>query len=103
MQALANELVGYLAVTDKAFKASLAEHLCRIIQKFSPSVRWYVDMLLKVMLTAGAHVQVRCQYSCSNSCRCFGTEYMVGKFWEFGGFKSTFASQHATWGHIFHA
>jgi hypothetical protein len=64
MQALANELVGYLTVTDKAFKGSLAEHLCRIIQKFSPSVRWYVDMLLKVMLTAGAHVQVCCQYSC---------------------------------------
>jgi hypothetical protein len=58
MQALASELVGYLAVTDKAFKGSLAEHCCRVIQKFSPNVRWYVDMLLKVMLTAGPYVQV---------------------------------------------
>lgn len=59
LQALAKELVAYLAVTDEAFKGSLTEHLCRVVQRYAPSARWYVDTLLQIMLIAGSYVQVR--------------------------------------------
>lgn len=59
MQALSAELLGYLEVTDEAFKPSLAEHLCLLTQKFSPTTRWYIDQLLKIMVAAGTYVTVR--------------------------------------------
>lgn len=59
MQALSAELLAYLEVTDEAFKPSLTEHLCLLTQKFSPSTRWYIDQLLKIMVAAGSFVTVR--------------------------------------------
>ena len=58
VQALSKELVSNLETTDEAFKPSLTEHICTLLQKYSPSTRWFVDQLLKVMVTAGEHVQV---------------------------------------------
>eukprot|EP00892_Ulva_mutabilis_P011372 jgi/Ulvmu1/8607/UM046_0005.1 len=57
VKALSRELVAHLEATDDAFKPSLAEHLCTLLQKHSPSTRWYVDQLLRVMVIAGEHLQ----------------------------------------------
>ena len=59
MQALAKELIAYLAVTDAAFRPSLADHLCRLVQRFAPTTRWFVDSLLNIFVIAGPHVDVR--------------------------------------------
>lgn len=59
IEALAKELLAYLAVTDAAFKPSLTEHLSTLVQRFSPTDRWYVDNILTIMVSADVHVKVR--------------------------------------------
>ena len=53
---LINELLDYLKICEKAFKAQLTEKICMLIQKFLTNARSYIDAMLRVLVEAGDFV-----------------------------------------------
>ena len=60
MQGLMAELLAHLATADSAFAATLADAVARLVLRFAPRPRWYLDNLMAILVVAGTHVAVRC-------------------------------------------
>jgi len=54
---MTKELLNYLLVADTEFKEDLCSRICFVVEKYSPSRRWQIDTLIKVMCLAGNFVQ----------------------------------------------
>lgn len=46
-----------LSVNDPEFLKELTSHICLICDKHSPTKRWYVDTVTKVLTLAGNYVK----------------------------------------------
>jgi hypothetical protein len=62
LQALVEELIGFLDKAAADFLPALTDTICRLVQRLAPNTQWFIDSLMAVLATAGAHVAVR---SCS--------------------------------------
>ncbi|KAH8952115.1 hypothetical protein BDL97_09G068400 [Sphagnum fallax] len=56
VKVLTKELVEYLKVSDPEFKLDLTAKIAALVQKFSPSQRWYFDQMILLMVQAGQFV-----------------------------------------------
>lgn len=54
---MTKELLNYLLVADAEFKDDLCAKICQVVERFSPSRRYQIDTLIKVMVLAGNFVQ----------------------------------------------
>mmetsp|Transcript_20671 Transcript_20671/g.33376 ORF Transcript_20671/g.33376 Transcript_20671/m.33376 type:complete len:828 (+) Transcript_20671:132-2615(+) len=50
---MTKELLNYLLVADTDFKEELCSRICMAVGKYSPSRRWQIDTLIKVMCLGG--------------------------------------------------
>jgi AP-1 complex subunit gamma-1 len=50
---MTKELLNYLLVADTDFKEDLCSRICMAVSKYSPSRRWQIDTLIKVMCLGG--------------------------------------------------
>mmetsp|Transcript_57975 Transcript_57975/g.101586 ORF Transcript_57975/g.101586 Transcript_57975/m.101586 type:complete len:845 (-) Transcript_57975:103-2637(-) len=50
---MTKELLNYLLVADTDFKEELCSRICMAVAKYSPSRRWQIDTLIKVMCLGG--------------------------------------------------
>lgn len=57
IKALTKELLDYLRSTDSEFKADLTSKICALIQRYSPSKLYHLEIMLKVMTEAGQYVE----------------------------------------------
>eukprot|EP01111_Echinosteliopsis_oligospora_P011184 TRINITY_DN3628_c0_g1_i1.p1 TRINITY_DN3628_c0_g1~~TRINITY_DN3628_c0_g1_i1.p1 ORF type:complete len:863 (-),score=268.97 TRINITY_DN3628_c0_g1_i1:49-2637(-) len=53
---LVRELLNFLLISDAQFRPELVAKLCMVTEKYSPSKRWHVDTILRVMSIGGAFV-----------------------------------------------
>ena len=53
---LSSELLEYLKVCDKEFKADLTSKICSLVQRFAPDKKWYIDCMIRVLVEAGNFV-----------------------------------------------
>jgi AP-1 complex subunit gamma-1 len=53
---LVRELINFLSIADIEFRADLTARLCIVAEKYSPTPRWLIDTILRVMAIAGDFV-----------------------------------------------
>lgn len=54
---MTKELLNYLLVADTDFKEELCSRICMAVAKYSPSRRWQIDTLIKVMCLGGNYLK----------------------------------------------
>ncbi|CAJ1349214.1 unnamed protein product, partial [Effrenium voratum] len=57
IKSMTKELLNYLLVAEPEFKEELCSKICMAVEKFSPSRRWQIDTLIKVMCLGGNFVK----------------------------------------------
>lgn len=57
IRSMMKELMGFLEKADPEFKTVCASKMFFVAERFSPSRRWHLDTMMKVLTTAGNHVQ----------------------------------------------
>lgn len=54
---MTKELLNYLLVADADFKEELCSRICMAVARYSPSRRWQIDTLIKVMCLGGNYLK----------------------------------------------
>eukprot|EP00897_Mesotaenium_endlicherianum_P007089 jgi/Mesen1/6408/ME000329S05571 len=57
IKVLTKELLEYLKVSDFEFKPDLTAKICALVQRFSPSKLWHIDIMIRVMVEAGQYME----------------------------------------------
>jgi AP-1 complex subunit gamma-1 len=57
IRTMINEMLTFLATCEQEFKADCTSNMFLAMEKFSPSKRWHVDQMIKVLTTAGNSVR----------------------------------------------
>jgi len=57
VKSIVKELINILIVAEPEFQADLAATICWAVEQFSPSVRWQIDTVIKVLTLAGNYVK----------------------------------------------
>ena len=56
VKSLVKEMINYLLVADAEFKESLVSKICGAVEHHSPSKKWHIDTVTKVLGLGGAYV-----------------------------------------------
>lgn len=56
VKSIVKELLNFLLTAEKEFKEELANKICMAVEKYSPTKKWHVDTVLKVLTLAGSEV-----------------------------------------------
>ncbi|CAF1202681.1 unnamed protein product [Rotaria sp. Silwood1] len=57
IRSMINEMLTFLATCEQEFKADCTSNMFLAMERFSPSKRWHVDQMIKVLTTAGNSVR----------------------------------------------
>ena len=56
VKSIVKELLNFLLTAEKEFKEDLANKICMAVEKYSPTKKWHVDTIIKVLTLAGSEV-----------------------------------------------
>jgi AP-1 complex subunit gamma-1 len=56
VKGIVKELLNFLLTAEKEFKEELANKICMAVEKYSPTKKWHVDTVIKVLTLAGTEV-----------------------------------------------
>lgn len=56
VKSIVKELLNFLLQAEKEFKEELANKICMAVEKYSPTKKWHVDTVIKVLTLAGSVV-----------------------------------------------
>jgi AP-1 complex subunit gamma-1 len=56
VKSIVKELLNFLLTAEKEFKEELANKTCMAVEKYSPTKKWHVDTVIKVLTLAGSEI-----------------------------------------------